>query len=342
MAEEPKTRTTIIAGAGHYLPEMIVTSEEVEQMVRSRNGNRIARGIIERTTGIQRRRYSTKAEQSSDLAAAAVRKAMERAEVTPDEVDMLVFAACTQDIFEPATANIVQHKLGMDGCAALDIKNACNSALTAVDLVDAAIRCGKINCAIICTGEKLVDGINYDLPDEKALALGFAGLTLGDAGSALVLKGCDDPSRGIRHSVFRNYGSAWDMATIMAGGTLHRQSQEHCYFQSRSAELLAMAVRHAPPAVNECLAKTGWDASSIDLICGHQVSMDSMNKLVRFLGCDLSKSVICLDECGNTAAASIPLSISRALETDRLREGMKVLLVGTAAGFSVGIISMVW
>ncbi|MBX7245450.1 MAG: ketoacyl-ACP synthase III [Candidatus Sumerlaeaceae bacterium] len=335
-------RTTIVAGAGHYLPERVVTSEEVEQMVRSRNGNRIPKGIIHRMTGIKRRRYSTNEEQASDLAVAAARRAMKRSGVSPADIDMLVFAACSQDVIEPATANIVQNKLGLDGCAALDVKNACNSAMTAIDLVDSAIRCGKINCALICTGEKLVDGIDFNLDTDGALALGFAGLTLGDAGSALVLKACDEPGRGIRHSVFRSYGGAWDLATIMAGGSLHGLSGDHAFFRSRSPELLRLALEHTPKAVIECLKRTGWAPEAIDLICGHQVSMEAVEKLTRTVGLDQDKAVVCLGECGNTAAASIPLSISMAMESGRLEEGMNVLLVGAAAGLSVGIISMVW
>ncbi len=336
------SKTTVIAGVGRYLPERAVTSQEVERMVAGGNGSRMPPGMIERVTGIRSRRYSGDHEQASDLAVAAARHAIERSAIDPKQIDTLIFAACSQDIFEPATANIVQDKLGLVGCHAFDVKNACNSVLTAIDLVDSGIRSGKIGTALICTGEKLITGIGFDFESADDLTLGFAGLTLGDAGGALVLTGCDDARRGIRDVHFKSYGNYWDLATIMGGGTMHGINPDHAFFRSRSSELKQLGLELTPAAVTECLAKSGWSISDVEMVCSHQVTLDTIEKTHRSLDLPLDKNVLSLIDHGNTAAASIPLSLSLALDAGRLRTGMKVLLVGVAAGFSVGIITLVW
>jgi 3-oxoacyl-[acyl-carrier-protein] synthase-3 len=336
------SKTTVIAGVGRYLPERVVTSHEVECMVAGGNGSRMPPGLIERVTGIRSRRYGRDDEQASDLAVAAARDAIGRSGIDPQLIDTLIFAACSQDIIEPATANIVQDKLGLVGCNAFDVKNACNSVLTAVDLVDSGIRSGKIGTALVCAGEKLNHGIAFDFSSPDELSLGFAGLTLGDAGGALVLTGCDDPRRGIRDVHFKSYGNHWDLATVMSGGTLHRMEPAHAFFRSRSAELKRVGLELTPAVVTECLAKTGWPVSDIELVCSHQVTLDGIEKLHRHFDVPLDKNVLSLIDHGNTAAASIPLSLSLALDAGRLRTGMKVLLVGVAAGFSVGVITLEW
>ena len=118
-----------IRGVAHYLPDTVVSSEEVELRVHQRTGARIPQGLIARVTGVEHRRYRATEEQCSDLAVQAARIVLQRAELTATDLDVVIFASCTQDITEPATANIVQDKLAATQAHAFDVKNACNSFL---------------------------------------------------------------------------------------------------------------------------------------------------------------------------------------------------------------------
>lgn len=332
-----------IAGVGHHLPETVVTSEEVEERVFERSNFQIPRGLVAKLTGIQERRYRSEDEQSSDLAAKAARQALERAEVDPADVDLLIFASCTQDLAEPATANILQEKLGATRSQVFDIKNACNSFLNGLDAAESYISTGKAKTALIAVGETLSLAIDWKIDSAEHLRTRMAGLTLGDAGAAAVLKVSPNGNgRGILKGAFRTYGDQWRLATVLGGGSLHRSSEEHSYFVGHSHSLRQQALKHIPAMVDEVLANAGWTRDEVDLVTCHQVSMDLVGEIAKRCEIPIEKCMISIRDCGNTAAASIPIGLSRAWSEGRLKPGAKVLLVGAAAGFSVGVVPLVW
>ena len=142
----------VIEGVSYYLPEKVVTSEEVEGKIREACNFEIPTGIIERLTGTHSRRYRDDSTQASDLAANAAKKAMEQAGMHPEEVELLIFASCAQDITEPATANILQEKLGAKNAQVFDVKNACNSFLNGIDIAESYIKTGKARTAVVAVG----------------------------------------------------------------------------------------------------------------------------------------------------------------------------------------------
>jgi len=132
---------SFLAGSGHYVPETVVTSADIDQrLAMKRNG--VGR-LVESLTGVRERRHAPPGANASDMAVPAARQALERAGRRPEDVDLLIFAACSRDLSEPATANIVQAKLGASNAHVLDITNACNSFLNALDMADAQIATGR-------------------------------------------------------------------------------------------------------------------------------------------------------------------------------------------------------
>lgn len=334
---------TAFAGIGYYLPGRPITTEDINRRIFEASGYQLNNGLIERLTGVRSRYYCAEGEQSSDLAVHAARQAIERAGVALDDIDLLVFASCTQDITEPATANIVQEKLGCRRAQALDIKNACNSFLNGLDLADSHIRAGKARCALVVVGETLSLSVDWAIRSDEDLKSRIASLTLGDAGAAAIVKAVPiEDGRGIYATRFRSYGEKWRLATVLGGGSMYRFDQRYGYFRSESHALRDAAYELIPGMVSEVLDSIGWKGSDIDLGCGHQVTEEIVMGIRERCGVLPGRAVVTVTDCGNTAAASIPLCLGRAYDEGKLTPGTKVLLVGGAAGFSVGVVPVVW
>jgi 3-oxoacyl-[acyl-carrier-protein] synthase-3 len=260
-----------------------------------------------------------------------------------DEIDLIIFAACTQDITEPATANIVQEKLGSTNSQVLDVKNACNSFLNGLDVADSHIRTGKSRRALVVSGETLSVGIDWNIRSLDDLKSRLAALTLGDAGAAMVLEAVpEEEGRGILATRFRSYGHKWRLATVLAGGSMRGMNPEYAYFRSESAELREAALELIPGVVAAVCAEIGWKPSDIELACGHQVTKELVHALAKMCNVPADCSMVTVTDYGNTAAASIPVALATAYEQGRLARGTKVMLVGGAAGFSVGVIPVIW
>lgn len=331
------------ASVAYYLPGRPVTTEDINRRVCETTGYELTNGLIQRLTGVRTRHFRAPDEQSSDLAVSAAQQAMDRAGVSPDEVDLLIFAACTHDITEPATANIIQEKLGCRRSQVLDIKNACNSFLNGLDVADSHIRVGKSRCALVTVGETLSLSIDWRIRSTEDLKSRIASLTLGDAGAAAILKPVpEEDERGIMTTRFRSYGEKWRLATVLGGGSMYHFDQEYGYFRSESRELRDAAFDLIPSVVTEALDSIGWKASDIDVACGHQVTEEIVEGLRERCGIRTGHEIVTITDCGNTAAASIPLGLGRAYEEGKLSPGTKILLVGGAAGFSVGVLPVVW
>lgn len=332
-----------IDGVAHFLPGPPVKTEDINRRIFETTGFELTNGLIERLTGVRTRHYRRPEEQCSDLAVEAARRAIDRAGVSVEDIDLLVFASCTQDIIEPATANIVQEKLGCHRAQVLDVKNACNSFLNGLDVADSHIRAGKSKCALVTAGETLSLSIDWEIRSTDDLKSRLASLTLGDAGAACVLSAVPkDSERGIMATGFRSYGSKWRLATVLAGGSMYQFDPKHAFFHSEPGQLRSAALELIPGVVSEVLDSIGWDASEVDVGCGHQVTEEIVQGVRDLCGVLPGREMVTVTDCGNTAAASVPLCLSRAYDQGKLTPGAKILLIGGAAGFSVGVIPVIW
>jgi len=332
---------SVIAGTGKYVPERIVTSEYIEKKIGFEEKFNMPLGSIEKISGVRERRYVTGNQVSSDMAYEASKIAMERAGVTPEELDVVIFASASHDIAEPATANILQEKLKAVNAHVLDVKNACNSFLNGVDVMDSFMQTGRCRVGLVAAGEVLSKFVNWDIETLEELGLGFSALTLGDGGGAIVFKAESEQGHGVRRTRFSSDGTAWELATIKGGGTLCPFDPSQAYFVSHSAGINKLALKHIPPAVIAMMKESGWSLEDVDLIVPHQVTRSLTERLMRIADLPLKKALYTITRYGNTAAASIPIAFAEAVEQGRVRTGSKVMLVGGASGFSVGIITMV-
>ncbi len=336
----PIRPSSTVTGSAHYVPETVVTSQDVDRRLTMKN-NGVGR-LVESLTGVRERRHASPGQNASDMAVPAARQALERAGRTPEDVDLLIFAACSRDLTEPATANIVQTKLGASNAHVLDVANACNSFLNALDVADAQIATGRARCALVCTGELLSSVINWDLKDKADLDTGFAALTLGDGGGAWVLEPAADDGRGLLESEFYTDGRHWELCVVRSGGSMSpRHRDPDTYFLSSPAPLNALAIEHLPRVIERVLDKTGWTLDEVDLIAPHQVSTAINAEICRITNFPLERVSTTVDRYGNCAAASVPIAFGEALDAGRIGPGSRVMLVGGAAGFSAAAITLV-
>lgn len=334
----PRTR---IAGIGTYLPATERTSAESEDRIRS-SGIDIPHGFIERSTGVRSRRIVGPGENASDLAVAAARQALDAAAVPAEEIDLLIFCSASHDVTEPATANIVQAKLGARNAATFDLKNACNSLLSAVDVADAYVRLGRARVVLVATGEAPSLVTSLEFASREDLVTNFAHVTMGDAGGALVLCATESASQGILATAWINRGEAWELGTVLGGGTMHPREREHLVLRPRSAELEAHARRDIPPVVARVLEAAEWRPGMVDVFACHQHSQRITVELMRVMGIDPQRAPRPLRYAGNAASANIALALAQAHEEGQLAPGRRVLLCGGSAGFSAIATAVSW
>jgi 3-oxoacyl-[acyl-carrier-protein] synthase-3 len=334
----------VVRGYGFNLPDRVVTSAELEAQVLAHNPKLILPpGSIEQLAGVKERRHVEPGTASSDLAAAAGLQALADADVDPLAIDLLIFSGASHDVSEPATAAMVQHKTGCRNATFVDIKNACNSFLNGLDFASAAIATGRARRVLVTCGEVISPTINLEIENLLDLQTKFAGLTLGDAGAAMVLEGPEEGEehRGLRPGRFVSDGSHWDLSVVLYGGNLHGRDNSQWYFQCRSTDLQALAAEHLPPLVAKTLDEEGWATDELALVVPHQVSMSIVETIAEAFDFPTDRCLVTLDRFGNTAAASIPLALAMAAHDGRLQPGDKILLICGAAGFTAGVMPFV-
>lgn len=339
------TRTDIsavVTGIGHYLPDRVVTTDEVVRRVNEESGRSVLSGrLIRMFSGVEERRHAPDGTTSSELAAWAGKQALEAAGCGPEDIDLLIFSGVTQDMIEPATANIVQNRLGCFGAAVCDVKNACNSFLNAVDVAASKIWLGHCRRALVTTGEMASVHIGWKIPEGTGHELKLPALTIGDAGGAFVIEASDDPERGLRPGLFRSDGREWQSSTILSGGNYMPHDSSHYAMDCDGARLHELAIERIPSAMQETLASVGWKIEDVTLVVPHQTSVQTIGTIGKEVGLTTEQLMITVDRLGNTGAASTPSALSLAIAEGRVQRGDKVLLVGGAAGFGVAIIPLV-
>ncbi|MFI0743007.1 3-oxoacyl-ACP synthase III family protein [Streptomyces sp. NPDC021100] len=204
-------RARLLATAVHLPASYRVMDETRDRIARSGSAYVPPPGLLEDLTGVQGVHEKGEGEQASDLAAIAARKALSTAGAGIDEVDLLLFASCSQDLIEPATAHITAAKLGAT-CPAFDVKNACNSVLNGIETAAAFIETGRYRTVLIASGEAPTLATRWDVPDHEAFLRAMPGYTLSDAGAALLLTAtpATDTGPGVLATVFGADSTAWE------------------------------------------------------------------------------------------------------------------------------------
>jgi acyl-CoA:acyl-CoA alkyltransferase len=314
-----------------YLPDRVVTNAELEEKIRL-SFPALEFGMLEKILGIKTRRFAATDMQVSDLACAAAQKILD---VETAQIDLLIFAAASSDLIEPATASIVQHKLGLT-CPVLDIKNACNSVTTAIQVASAFIESKMYQHILIVSGEKLSEVINFKPIDSEHFMRCVPAYGLGDAGAAILMSSQAGAGK-LLYQKFQTWGQFWPLCKVEGGGSLAYWDQSKYYFEGHGRALQDAFKVHGAPFVKNCLSECGISIDDIDLVVAHQVSKTTPQFVSESTGICASKIVCIFPELGNIAAASIPVALHHAHQTQKILPNQKVMLIGLAAGISVSV-----
>lgn len=322
-----------IAGLGKYLPPRIVTSAELERQLN------IPSGWVEQTTGVCSRRYADR-ETVSEMATHAAREALRMAGMQPSDLDAIIGASASVRQAIPCTAAFVQRELGApDGkSACFDLNATCLGFVFALQTAAHLIAAGVYKTTLIFSSELATFSRN---PKQWESAVLF-----GDgAAAAVVTAAAPGEASAILHSRFVTHASGADLTQLVGGGTLHHPNDpattpEMNMFDMDGPSVFKKAARLVPPFLDEFSRASGIPNSRYNQVIPHQASGHGLKLLTTRFGFHPERVFNHIHERGNCIAASIPIALTEAVETGRVRRGDTVLLLGTGAGLSVGALAL--
>lgn len=315
-----------IAGTGSYVPERRVPNSWFEDFLDTSD-----EWIVQRT-GIRERRFAAEGEVTSDMCAAAGRRALEAAGMAPEDLDLVIVGTLTPDYQLPSTACIVQNKLGARNSGAFDLAAACTGFVTALHTGEAFVAAGRARRVLVIGAEMLSRYI--DLQDRGSCIL------FGDAAGAAVLTGYESCGQGeILKTILGADGSGWDFIHIPAGGTAAPATQETVerrqhYIQLRGRDVFRFAVKHMSSLIQELLE--GHEPDELGLVVPHQVNRRIIDAALDRIGMTDERVVVNIQHYANTSAATVPLALDEAVREGRVEKGKLVVLVAFGAGLTWG------
>jgi 3-oxoacyl-[acyl-carrier-protein] synthase-3 len=318
-------RYSRIIGTGSYLPEKILTNQDLERMVDTSDE------WIRTRTGIAQRHIAADDEMASDLALKASREAIKAAGIGAEEIDLIIVATTTPDVIFPSTACILQDKLDAGSCAAFDVQAVCSGFIYALATADMFIRAGKSRTALV-VGTEIYSRI-LDWSDRSTCVL------FGDGAGAVVLTQSDSP--GIISSHLHADGSHSSILSApgsICGGKIRGTP----FVMMEGNTVFKFAIKVLEEVVQEALAENNLQVTDIDWLIPHQANIRIIISTAKKLGIPMERVVATLDKQGNTSAASIPLALDIAVRDGRIRPGQRVLLEGVGGGFTWGAVLMIW
>ncbi|MER8156558.1 beta-ketoacyl-ACP synthase 3 [Streptomyces sp. NPDC094472] len=331
----PGTRPVGILGTGSYLPAEAVSNE----LVAERAG--VTAEWISAKTGIRRRRYAADHEATSDLAVEAARAALADAGIRAGQLGWIVVATSTPDHPQPATACLVQHRIGATGAAAFDINAVCSgfvfALVTAAGLLSAGSGAPAPYALVI--GADVYSRI-IDRTDRRTAVL------FGDGAGAVVL-GPVRPGYGLTGSLLTSDGALHELIEVPAGGSRAPASEKTLadgghFFRMRGRAVSEYVLAELPRAIRALLAAQRTDAASVDHFIPHQANGVLLAKALPDLGLPRARTHLTVAEHGNTSAASIPLALDDARRQGVFTDGELLLLAGFGGGMSLGAALIRW
>lgn len=314
-----------IAGIGSYAPEQVLTNRKLEQIVETTD-----EWIVSRT-GIRERRIAAKDEASSDMAFAASLQAVESAEISADEIDVIIVATVTPDYLFPSTGCVLQSRIGAKNAYSFDILAGCSGFLYALHIARDLIDSGRAQTALAVGVESLSKVVDYE--DRSTCVL------FGDGAGAAVLKKSDTP--GILSSCMGSNGDDWKLLYMPGGGSRMPASEKSVrsrshFLKMEGNEVFKVAVKAMETASANALELAGSKPEDIDLFIPHQANYRIIEAIRKRMKLPESKVSVNLDKYGNTSSASIPLALHEAVREGRVSAGDTLLLSAFGAGFTWG------
>ncbi|HVU20030.1 MAG TPA: beta-ketoacyl-ACP synthase III [Rhizomicrobium sp.] len=318
-----------IIGCGAYLPDNIVTNEELSKRVDTSDE------WIRERTGIRERRIAREGEMTSHLAVEASRRALLDAAIDANELDLIVCATTTPDETFPAVATVIQSRLGMVGGAAFDVQAVCSGFIYGLAVADNFIKAGQAKTVLLVGAETMSRLLDWT--DRTTCVL------FGDGAGAVVLQAHEGEGtsvdRGVLNTTLYSDGRLHDLLYVDGGPS---STQTTGRLRMRGKEVFRHAVTNLAAAIEDSAAKAGVKVSEIDWFVPHQANQRILDGTAKKLGVSPAKMVSTVAVHGNTSSASVPLAAMTAIEDGRIKRGDLVLLEAMGGGFTWGAALVRW
>lgn len=325
-------KNAAITGWGYYVPEQVLTNQDLQRMVATSDE------WIQTRTGISERRVASTEETTSVMCTRAGRLALERARLSACDLDLVICATTTPDHLLPGTACLVQRRLAADGAGAFDINSACTGFLSAFAVGSQFIQSGTCQRVLVVAGETLSRFMNYQ--DRTTCVL------FGDGAAAAVLEATDQDA-GVMSIVLGARGDIEHVLAIEAGGSARPASPdtvaagEH-FVRMQGNELFKMAVRAMAQAARQALGKAGLPMSAIHRVIPHQANSRIISATQEALKLDSERLVVNVDRYGNTGATSVPIALAEFLDHGPIDVGHHLLMVAFGGGLTWAATVLRW
>jgi 3-oxoacyl-[acyl-carrier-protein] synthase-3 len=323
-----------IVGTGSYLPEKVLTNDDLAKMGVETND-----AWIRERTGIGARRVAAPNEATSDMALAASKKALKMAGVRPEQLDMIVVGTVTPDMPFPAAAAILQAKLGAHASACFDVSAACAGSLYAMSIADKFIKTGDVRHALVVGAELLTRIVDWT--DRGSCIL------FGDGAGALVMTAETRDGHGLLSTHLHTDGTKVDILNIPGGGSAKPFSKdvldkrEHLVHMN-GREVYKIAVRALEESSREALVANNLKSHDIHHVVAHQANLRILEAVLKRLEIPLERCHLNIEQVGNTSSASVPLTLDQAVRGQKIKDGDNVLMMAIGGGMSWGSALLRW
>jgi 3-oxoacyl-[acyl-carrier-protein] synthase-3 len=321
-----------ITAVDHYAPEKLLTNADLEKMVDTTDE------WIRTRTGIYER-HILEGGASSDMAVQAINKMLKKRGIGPEEIDLIIVATISPDMFFPSTACIIQDKIGAKKAWGFDLSAACSGFLFALVVGAQFIENGAYK-KVVVVGTDVMSRIT-DYTDRNACVL------FGDAAGAVLLEPTEDTSVGILDHILYTDGSGGKVLYMKGGGSLNPPTHEtvdkgmHYLYQDGKA-VFKVAVIGMAEVSAEIMDRNGLTGKDVDWLVPHQANLRIIDACAERIGLDKAKIMVNIERYGNTTAATIPMCLSEWWQSGKLRKGQTIVLASFGAGFTWGSILIKW
>lgn len=353
--------STKIAGIGKYLPENVVTNDDLKEVMETSDE------WIRERTGIESRRYGKRREETTTtMATHAAKIAIERAGITPEDVDFIIFATLSPDYYFPGCGVLLQRELGITKTeiGALDIRNQCSGFLYGLSVADQFIKTGMYKNILLVGSEMHSMGLDFSTRGRGVSVI------FGDGAGAVVLQPTEKEGQGVLATQLHSDGTFAEKLALLSPGshsgvhqgkytdpedfgfddskycdlfvTQHMVDNAQLYPQMEGQFVFKMAVKKFPQVIMETLAQAGLTAADIDLLVPHQANLRIAQFVQKVLKLSDDKVMNNIQKYGNTTAASVPIALCEAWEEGRVKEGDLVCLAAFGSGFTWGAAAIRW
>jgi len=322
-----------IAGTGSYLPEKVLSNDELARLVETSDA------WIRERTGIGARRVAAADEATSDLALHASKRALKMAGVRPADVDLIIVGTVTPDMPFPAAAAFLQAKLDAPRAFCFDVSAACAGSLYAMSIADKFIKTGDVKCALVVGAELLTRIVDWK---DRASCVLF-----GDGAGALVMVPEPRPDRGLLSTHLHTDGTKTDILCIPGGGSKKPFSAEvlekrEQLVKMNGREVYKIAVRALEECSREALVANNLHPGDIDHVVAHQANLRILEAVLKRLEIPLARCHLNIEEVGNTSSASVPLTLDQAVRKGAIKDGQSILMMAIGGGMSWGSALLRW